>query len=684
MKKIFAAMSIIMLLLAAQPSAGAAEAGKFIPTVPILPLSQLKPGMKGEAHTVKLGTKITTFRFTVLGVIPRKTSPKNLILFRIDDKETVEEGGVAAGMSGSPLYVGGRLIGALGYSWSFADRSLGLATPIEEMAKALEWPDKLPEFGVAPITPQEPMSADVKPASEDAEVTSGDEADFVISRDEAVSQDAVSKDVIISADVSMDAALLSTAQLRPLAMPLLVDGISPRIAGALESRLGATLIPLGSSQPSGQAANLKARPEPGAAIGVALAWGDMQMGGIGTLSAVDKEGRFLAFAHPMMNYGAVAFPLTDAEIIKIIPSSEHSFKLGNMGKIIGIVTQDRPEAIAGRVGRLAPANSYTVKMTDIDAGRSYTKRFQTVADSFVGPELGSLGMLGIVDDLWARTGEGTAILKYRFSGGNLTQGWERRNMFFSEKDLISVLLKEFDTLSKIFALNQFQEIRPFGVELEVEITRSPRVVFIEKLEIADKKEFYAPGDKVELDVTMRPWRKRAVVKKFTLTVPENAVGFCEVVVRAGGIAEPEQESIITGLRAITNLDGLLKELSTAETNNQIIAEIDGPETSKKKKDAKEDLPDIEDLMDDRLQSEIREERLKKNAMVIVDTNYFADGLLRKLIKVKRADGDESAEAPTPEGEAEMRKEAESMERDEEAGETPPSSAYRKIIFSERE
>ena len=662
-RKIF--MSLMLILVIAMPSSADAATKTFVPNVPIMPLKQLKPGMMGMAYTVIQGKEITSFKVTVIGVIPRKTSPKNLILFRIEDKKVVDNGGVAAGMSGSPIYVNGKLIGAIGYSWSFSERSLGLATPIEEMTKAFSWPEKLPSIAPSapipsePVSPDKPVSQDVK--SEDAKIeVSADaaESDKESSTDVKVSEDAkVSEEKIVTiSEESLKRKPLKLDELMdrkftPLAMPLLVDGVSPRVTSMLEKKLGQTLIPLGASGNSSANSNLKKTLKPGAAMGVALAWGDFQMGGIGTLSAVDKQGNFLAFAHPMMNYGAVAYPLTDAEIVKIIPSSEHSFKLGYMGDIIGIVTQDRPEAIAGHMGKLAAASSYTVRFNDVDTKRSSVKRFQTVADPFIGPSLGSLGILGIIDDQWGRSGEGTAMIKYRFSGGNLRNGWERSNIFFSDKDIISSLVKEFDDLAKIFSLNQFQEIRPFGVDVSVEMTRDPRVVFIEKMVIVDKKEFYKPGEKVTVELTLRPWRKRPKVQRVTLNVPKKAAGFCEITVRGGGIEEPDSESLAAGLRSITNLKDLLKEMSVKESNNQIIVSLDGPQDKLKGKDPRAMAAmSPEDFLDDRLMSEILKERFDEGSMRIIDTNYYVEGVLRKFIKVKNSEAEQEAEIGIDEGE----------------------------------
>ena len=642
-----AAAALAALLILASTALAAA----FVPAEPIMPLSQVKPGMLAEARTVMEGTRITPFKVRVVGVLPKKTSPRALILIKIEDKKVVENGGVAAGMSGSPVYIGGRLIGAIGYSWSFSDRSLGLVTPIEEMMKAFDWPDKVQQLTPAPVVYEKPASADVKSSADieeaskdlDTTETSGDISfDVIISADEkAAPVSGEIKEQSGDQNISPDLAEVGGLQLKPLSMPLLSDGLSPGATEALGRRLGREILPLGSSS-AAVSTNLHKTLKPGAAIGVSLVWGDINLSGIGTLTAVDKDGRFLAFGHPMEGAGAVAYPLTEASIVRIIPSQEHSFKLGSVGPIIGLVTQDRPEAIGGHFGRLAPADSYTVKFNDVDAKKQTVKRFQTISDTFAGPRFGSLGMLAVIDDLWARKGEGTAMLNYRFTGGGLPGGWQRRNIFFDDKDLVNSMLKEFDEIAQIFAVNQFRGVKPFGVEMNVEVTRSPRVVFIEKLVVVNEKKAYAPGDQVELAVTLRPWRKQPVVRRLKLRVPPKAAGFCEVVVHGGGIEEPGEDALEDGKRALTNLDDLLKELSIQETNNQIVAEIGGPEgpdlmekLKELKSGKKEDSPLPKALTDDRLRSEVREENIKNGGLVIVDTNYYVEGALRKFIKIRK-------------------------------------------------
>ncbi|MEG1823178.1 MAG: SpoIVB peptidase S55 domain-containing protein [Cloacibacillus sp.] len=639
----------------------ALAAPRFVPQDPVMPLSQVKPGMTGYAKTVLSGTKISSFKVTIIGVVPRKTDPKNLIVIRVDDKYVRQNGGIAAGMSGSPVYIGGKLIGAIGYGWAFSDNNLGLVTPIEEMTRAMEWPDKIPWFDIPKPAPELPASADAAaPASKDVPpVQSGDKNALALSDDEALSVD--------------ETICLSDDKLEKKMMPLAVDGISDRMAARLGRQLGVKVAPMGASAQAAGPVDLKWDPKPGAAMGAALAWGDFTAGGIGTLSAVSKDGKFLAFAHPMFNKGGVAYALMDANIVKIIPSVESSFKLGYLNKITGLVTQDRPQAIGGELGQLAAASSYTLRFKNIDTKETAQKRFQTVADPFVGPEVAATGLLGLVDSLWAQKTEGTALISYSISGGNLTPAWTRRNIFYSDKDVVKSMQKEIDGMGKVMSLNPFREISPYGVEVEVELTKTPRVMFIDKIEITDKKEFYRPGDKLKVDVTFRPWRKQPVVKSFGLTVPENSIAFCEITVRGGGIEEPQQEPLLSGIRSVSTFAELLKELSVKETNNQIIVEISGPEKDAKKKKAKtetakekqkssdaKDLKDDsdknkkpepgraaaqpkkdkkptftpEDLLEDRFVSEIRDERVKEGSLVIADTNYYIEGVLRKFIRVK--------------------------------------------------
>lgn len=620
-KTILAGILSALLLLAftgaviAAPLPAKPAKKPFVPTDPILPIAQVKPGMKGTCYTVIRGTEVVSFPVEVVDILPRGGTPNNLILIKASGKVIEETGGIAAGMSGSPVYIGRRLVGAIGYGWNFSRHDLGLVTPIEDMAQVWNNPEKIPTFDPAPIIPDAPPKA--ASADQKREVGSGD-------RD--------GKDEHASPDVVTVRKAFSEEPLTGFASPVVVQGVSPRMAELLAERLGCDVNTMGGSAigERSKKARYDARMEPGMAVGAALLWGDVEISAIGTLTAVDGDGRFVAFAHPFMNLGPTAAALMDARIARVIPGVASPFKLGTTGDIIGIVTQDRPEGIGGRIGRFAPAASCTVNLDDVDSGRSYQRRFQMVQDPYNISTLTSPAITGLVENLWGRRGGGSVKITTQFAGNALPKGWKRSNIFVSDKDVIAEMMKEFDLLTKMFALNQFQELRPFGMEVAVEITQEPRVLYVE--DVVVPKGPFRPGETVSFDITLRPWRKAPFTRSYSLTIPENVVGICELLVRGGGIAEERPEYMDAGWRTISSLPILLKELDATETNDQIVLEIRGQEALEKQiKRAQSGNP--EDLMNDKLKSEIRAEKEKEGSIRFVRTNYYVDGLIHRLINV---------------------------------------------------
>jgi hypothetical protein len=320
----------------------------------------------------------------------------------------------------------------------------------------------------------------------------------------------------------------------------------------------------------------------------------------------------------------------DADISAVIPSVENSFKLGVTGDITGIVTQDRPQGIGGRVGVFAPAASCTVNFKDIDAGRSFRRRFQMTQDKFLFTQLASTAIVGIVEDLWGRSGAGSAKVTAAFAGGALPDGWKRNNVFVSEKNVANDMLEEFNLLTQVFAVNQFQELRPFGIEVTVEMTQEPRVIYIEDVEVS--KGPFRPGERISFDITLRPWRQAPFVRTYSLVVPEKVSGICQLLVRGGGIAEEGAEYMEAGWRSISSLPILLREIDAKETNDQIVLELRGEEAFEDRINKARNA-EPEDLMNDKLNSEIKGEKMKNGSMRVIRTNYYVEGLIHKLIKV---------------------------------------------------
>jgi hypothetical protein len=278
---------------------------------PILPLDELKPGLKGEVWTVFRGTEPEAFSVEVTGILRNALGPgKSLIVCELTDPR-VQKMGAVAGMSGSPLYIDGKFVGALSYQIQRFEtvRHAGF-TPAADLEEVKQ-------------KAAQPMSGLVSTPVRD----------------------------------SLDAPF------RALQPVFTLGGLSPAVADLFAPQfaaLGLNASSLGGSTQSGTtetgaklatAATSAAIPtlRPGGAVAVALATGDITLAGTGTVSRVDGQ-RVTAFGHPMLSLGEVALPMCAADIITILPSQMSSVKIANTGAVVGTITQDRLSAVTGTLG----------------------------------------------------------------------------------------------------------------------------------------------------------------------------------------------------------------------------------------------------------------------------------------------------------------------------------------------
>lgn len=603
-----------LFLLLSVLLAVSADAAPFRPSGPSLGASSLRPGMKGHALTVVSGREIIRFPVEIVSVIPRKGSPRNLIMVRASGPVIAKTGGIAAGMSGSPVYVNGKLIGAIGYGWNFSEHNLGLVTPLEDMASIWDWPEKkvvlpgLPPLGTGPAEDDNDQKEE-KPENSRKETREKE-------------KDEEEDGPLLQGEVS----------------PLFIDGISSRKATELTALLGKERYVPGGGFSEDIPVEMNAKLLPGEAITVLLAWGDVTIGSTGTLTAVAQDGRFIGFAHPFLGKGAVNYPVARAYIHSVVPSLEAPFKVGSPLRIVGTVTHDRPQAIGGRIGYFTPSVSATLNFMDTDRKAGGRKRFHFVPDPFIGAKLSAGIFTGLIDDLWGRKGQGTAVFSLTVHGRGMGQGWTRRNMFFSDKDLAADALKEAADLLDIIFLNPFAEVYPLGVTVSAEFTEEPRLMFIEGIEV--KGESFSAGDTVEVEVNLRPYRKKQVKKVFKIVIPKDAGGLCEILVRGGGIEPLNQSAVIQGWKTIANFRQMFTEMSALETNNELIIEFNYEKVSKRGKDRR-DTEDPVSREEQELLSEMKKRRLEDGTLQIFKSEFVVEGLLRKIVNVKQGDGKNS-------------------------------------------
>jgi hypothetical protein len=588
--------SLLLLLLSTFVlMAGAAFPSGFVVPGGILDTGSLKEGLKGVAYTVVKGDKIVSFPVTVLSVLPSSKTPRSLILIKASGPVIERTGGIAAGMSGSPVFIDGKLIGAIGYGWGFSEHEMGLVTPISEMGEIWNRPDRIPSIDLPGLKLEDPASTDIRVSGTDP------------SRIEILPDGKASGD---------------------LSSPLTGSGYSSRSAKRIEEILGRPVILIpGAAGDSSIPVEYSPVLEPGEAVSVLVAWGDVSLAATGTLTAVSNDGRFLAFAHPFTNRGAVAFPLARAWIHEVVPSLDTPFKIGTPTSIVGTVTQDRPQAIGGLLGQFAPVMDISLNFKDVDSGKVTFKRFKTASDPFMMTKVIPEMVTGLVDNVWGRIGEGSAKITLKIEGGRLAEGWQRTNMFFSSSDLTKNMLSEFTDLVNAVSLNPFSAIAPFGVHIEIEATAEPRVVLIEDVTLS--RNIVPPGGSFDVEITLRPYRKDPVVHKLTLRAPKDAEGVCEVVVRGGGIEEPGQDSIMQGWRTIRSLSELLGEFSALETNDEVVGEV------RSFRSIRDDPLAMvaEEESQKKLLSQIKQEMIEEGSFKSYRSNYFVEGLLRRMIRV---------------------------------------------------
>ncbi len=377
------ALALVPALAASPRPAGAA------PSVPTLDIDALRPGQTAVVRTVFEGAKIDTFSAEILGVLHSGRADGDMIVARALSERVVRSG-VAAGMSGSPVYVDGRLIGALSSGWQFSKEPVFGITPIQEMLAVLDLPD-------AP--PGEPSNG---PAG--VELGRGGPAprfrEFHWDDDDAAADP----------PVATTPEPLSGRPLR-LPIPLVCNGLDPAALDALAltvAPLGFTAVPGGRAVGAGPSADALV---PGAAVAVDVMRGDLQLSAIGTVTYRDGD-RILIFGHPFFQAGEVSLPLSTAEIVTVIPSLGSSFKLGVRGQPAGVATQDRRPAVAGRVGGSARLMPLRVTVSGPRRPRQ-TFRFESIEDRFIAP-----GLIGAA--------AGNSLLESGGASGAQTLRWTLR------------------------------------------------------------------------------------------------------------------------------------------------------------------------------------------------------------------------------------------------------------------
>lgn len=457
-------------------------AGQAAQTPAIMPLAEVKPGMRGVGKTVIFGQRVEEFGFEVLDILQSGGGPigaDKLIMFRMFGPLVEKTGGSAAGMSGSPLYINGRLIGALSaaFIWQTPKRDIALATPIEDMLKVLD------------RRPRPTSSLPVYHASQPHVIGARIVERVVVAGDPLQARRlraAVPADVA----VATPAVVTFTRGLSVRANRILADLLKP---------MGHEIL-----QGHGGRGDFTAKAiEPGSAVGVQQARGDVDFGGICTVTT-RIGNRVLVCGHPWENMGDVEYVLTAAEILTVVRALPRPFKVGNLGQIIGVIDQDRGAAIAGTLDRLPRLFNVRVVVTDQDSGSRIDLGAQLVRRRDMARLFAPLVALSAIERARNQAGgEGTAITKLTLRAKGLPAPIVRENMFFSTRDVATAAVLDVVDAMELAFYNDLKRLEPYDLTVETVLMKRRMTATIVEAEVSSRE--VTPGTVLRVRVTLQPY-----------------------------------------------------------------------------------------------------------------------------------------------------------------------------------
>jgi len=474
-------------------------------TPPTLSPDLLRPGQPAVVRTVFRGDSIESFDAEIVGVLRGGKSEGDLILARATSDRVIRSG-VAAGMSGSPVFVGGKLIGALSSGWSFSRDPLFGVTPIGEMMRVLDLPEtRNPGASAGPTGVEAPgLSTGV---SFQNFRWPGDDDDALLTPDEG-EPDA-------STGLASLPLPLSGGGLHPLAREIFAPEFRAR---------GFQLTPGGRAAERATPATLTA----GSAVAVDVLRGDLQLSAIGTVTWTDGQ-RVLIFGHPFFQSGEVNLPLSTAEIVTIVASDQSSFKLGVTGQPVGVATQDRRAAVSGRIGGVPHLLPLRVAV-QAQGRKSQTFAFETVEDRSLAPMLVTTAAIN-------------SLLETGGTGSNQTLRWtlalhRKGSEPLVLRDVVTGDAPAQDLAAAIASPLRFLYNNPFGrLELDslsVDVSAEPGrdQWTLRSARVLDAT--VRPGGTVRVQADIERWRGARESRVITMHVPEELPDGRYVLMVGGG------------------------------------------------------------------------------------------------------------------------------------------------------
>lgn len=508
-------LSVFSVALGQNIVSGGSAGPGAVRSTQFLPLSAVKEGMRGTARTVFRGTEPEEFNVEILGVLPGGVGPKqDLIIGRLSGGGA-DRTAVFAGMSGSPVYIGGKLIGAISYSFPFAKEPICGITPIEQMIAIFE--QKHLE-GKKSSDPR-PISFSELSASTSLPELPKNQASYGG----------------LASGMGPNSALMAVAgqAFQPIATPITFTGFSQETLNAFAPQLmQAGLLPVSAAGGAAAITPLKKANEKtllgGASVSMQLTRGDYSLAAAGTVTFRDGD-KIYAFGHPFLSLGSSDLPMSESHVVTVVPNMNNSFKLAVPDAMVGTMTQDRATGVFGSLGQ-APRMIPVKINVRTSRGQTDTLNFEVVKDDFLTPLLLNISVYnailaqerGLGETMVELSGEikvkgqEPLLVNRRFAGGNATQ----------------LAAAAIATPVMVLLKSRFDDLEISGIELTVASIDGSKTGVLERI-LVDRTRATA-GETIELQAFARTQAGRTFVQRIPVTIPADAhVGPLSIVVGDG-------------------------------------------------------------------------------------------------------------------------------------------------------
>ena len=574
-KNRFAVLLLVLILFF--PITAAAE------NITMRAADEIESGAEGYSRTVFSGTEVEEFPLEVVDTVAGDME-NDLILIKASGEKIDEIGGIAAGMSGSPVYIEDELIGAISYGWE-TGAEYALVTPIKQMLNLLS-----EENGLGP-----------------------------------------------GQDTPEDA--------QPLGTPLLVDGLEGRALEKFREEIDFLQFQdykvISGSRSDGQSgANYEAVP--GSAVAVQLVKGDINVSALGTLTHLQKD-RILALGHPFTNRGVVNLMLSGAKINQIIPGNGSiPFKLGApLPDLLGVVQEDRRAGLAGKINNFPHIIPLRLDIKDMSRGIDQQMKMNLINDQDYLTSLGTSVLLQGMDNTIDRIGAGTSRVEIEILGTGLPNNRIRKeNVYFSQNDIAAASLYDAAELLNLISFNPFSRVRIFDIKVDIDIYREKRNAILQRAEVLNR-EIY-PGDTLDIEIDFLPYRREQISKNIELQLPKNIEPGSMILMIDGGYTIPygdfynipddngEENDYEVFREGYRNLSEMLNDFLELPRNDEIIVQL-APRYGSMPldhRDENEEEPEVFDFFED-------------DIIEIIETDFVMEGSLQLDIEILSPDEDEN-------------------------------------------